>query len=354
MLKKLSVLLSLTLVVTLLSLNGCSKSDAPTSPGTTDTQNQSAPTGQFDPDFPSTYADAVVQPTIPTMDQRNGFSFIGFIVKFLGLDPTADATTITALKDAFTNYDACLKQIRTDLKAGVYNDATTGKIDRTAVMAAIKACYTDFQAALDAIKATLTADQQKKWDMLFHRLIGGRGPGGPMDRGGKGPGGIAPNGLVDVMDVIINHNDVTIAGYENEVIESTNPSVIMDPLAPRGFLGFLVRALKLTDVEIAAIKGYMTDTYNPALKAAFTALQAANKDAMTAFKAAMTAATTDAERQAAKTALQAALKAAAQTARASIKAAHDAWIAFMTGTGAGSAGLDDNQIALFKRIFRIK
>jgi hypothetical protein len=350
MLKKLSVLLSLTLVVTLLSLNGCSKSDAPTSPGTTDVQNQSAPTGQFDPDFPSTYADAVVQPTIPTMDQRNGFTFIGFIVKFLGLDPTADATTITDLKNAFTNYDACLKQIRTDLKAGTYNDPVTGKIDRTAVMAAIKACYTDFQAALDAIKATLTADQQKKWDILFHRLPGGRGPG----PGGKGPGGIAANGLVDVMDVIVNHNDVTIADYENEVTESASPSVIMDPLAPRGFLGFLVRALKLTDVQIAAIKSYMTDTYNPALKDAFTKLQTANKDAMTAFKAAMTAATTDAERQAAKTALQAALKAAAQAARASVKAAHDSWIAFMTGTGTDSAGLTADQIALFKKIFRIK
>lgn len=189
MLKKLSVLLSVTLVVTLLSLNGCSKSDAPTSPSTADVQNQSTPTGQ-----------------------------------------------------------------------------------------------PDLNATIDA--------------------------------------------------------------YESEVTTSSNPSVIMDPLGPRGFLGFLIRALKLNDAQIAAIKGYMTDTYNPALKNAFTTLQTATQT----FRAAMKAATDDAGRKAAKDAYQLALKAA----RESVKAAHDAFIAFMTGTGTGSAGLDDNQIALFKRIFRIK
>ena len=197
MLKKLSVLLSLLLVVTLLSINGCSKSDAPTSPGTTDVQNQSASTGLSD------------------------------------------------------------------------------------------------------VSATINA-------------------------------------------------------YENEVTTSSNPSVIMDPLGPRGFLGFLVRALKLTADQTAAIQAYLSNTYNPALKDAFTALQSANKDAMAAFRAAIAAATTDADRRAAKAAYQAALKAAAQTARTSIKSAHDALLAFMTGTGTDSAGLTADQIALFKRIFRIK
>jgi hypothetical protein len=197
MLKKLSVLLSLMLVVTLLSLNGCSKSDAPTSPGTTDVQNQSAPTGQ-----------------------------------------------------------------------------------------------TDLNATIDA--------------------------------------------------------------YENEVTTSSNPSVIMDPLGPRGFLGFLVRALKLSTDQTAAIQAYLQNTYNPALKDAFTALQTATQQAMKDLRAAMTAATTDADRQAARAAYQAAMKSALQTARVSIKTAHDALVAFMLDQTSAGAGLDDTQLALFKKIFRIK
>lgn len=307
MFKSLNLFFSFVLVATVIALNGCSKTDQPTTSSTTD--NNAVAVTEFDTTFPDQYAESVANPIVPTMDDRHFDRYIRFLAKYLELTPAQ----IEQVKGFYKDYHDALKAIREKIKNKEYTD-------RKEVIADIKKAVNTFKENFLGI---LTAEQKAKLARLRHHGMGG--------------GIVATTELFDEMSLNIEYNDAALETYENEITNDANTSLVMDNHGPRGFLGFLIRALKLTDEQIPVIKGYL-DAYNSSLREIFTTLQKARAD----LRAALKAATTPEERKAAFAAYQEAVKAA----RTAIKAAHDTMMTSIYGK------LTADQQVIFKKIFR--
>ncbi len=306
MLKSLNLFFSFVLVATVIALNGCSKTDQPT---TSATDNNSAAVTEFDTTFPDQYAESVANPIVPTMDDRNFDRYIRFLARYLQLTPAQ----IEQVKGFYKDYHDALIAIRAKIKNKEYTD-------RKEVIADIKKAVNTFKESFLGI---LTAEQKAKLARLRHHGMGG--------------GIVATTELFDEMSLNIEHSDVTLETYENEITNDANTSLVMDNHGPRGFLGFLIRALKLTDEQIPDIKGYIK-AYNTSMNEIFKTLQQARAE----LRAALKIATTPEARKAAFVAYQEDVKAA----RTAIKTAHDTMMTSIYGK------LTTDQQVIFKKIFR--
>lgn len=211
-------------VVAFLILNGCSNNDQPITPKD---DNNAAMMTQYDDTFVDTYGEQIAQPIVPTMGMNDMRHYLGFLIRYLQLTDEQ----LGQIQGFGQVLHDCVSLVRQKVKDGELTD-------RQAIMAALKVCRDEFMTSFLGI---LTEEQKTKWDNLKRH------------RHGHG-GGIAPtSGLIEEMSLKIEHNDVTIETYENSVVFGAAPVSSIE-IGPRGFIGFLIRALKLTDEQIAIAK----------------------------------------------------------------------------------------------------
>ncbi len=266
------LLLGAVLVLALVFTNGCQKKSEPVAPAESTTlDNGAAP--EFDLTFPDSYADQVATPVVPAMGGVLFDRYIQFLTKFLNLTREQAA----ALKNLYVNYNACLAAVREKIKSG---EITT----RADAKAAIQACVTAYRTGWQRWVNTLSDEQKTKLARLLHTTVGGM------------RGGIAPvqDDLLEEMQSAIPYSDALLDTYESAVVFGANAGstgtmpVVTDAKAPRGFLGFLIRFLKLDDNQIAIAKSAV-QAYNQTLRSTMKDLKdktITKQQALAAIKAA--------------------------------------------------------------------
>lgn len=285
--KKFTVLIPGTILIcVLLFANGCQKKSEPVTPTESTTlDNGAAP--EFDLTFPDSYADQVTTPVVPAMGGVLFDRYIQFLTRILALTDRQ----ASALKNLYVDYNACLRTVREKIKSG---EITT----REDARAAVQRCVAAYRTAWQNWVSTLTDEQKTKLARLLHIRVGGM------------TGGIPPveDNLLDEMQSAIPYDDALLQTYENGVVfgasagTTGNTPVVTDAKGPRGFIGFLVRFLKLDDNQIAIAKSAV-QAYNQTLlstmkdlksktitkQQALAAIKAAHKTMMDTIYASLTA-----------------------------------------------------------------